>query len=242
MDYTIIIYIIFGVLPSLTWLAYYLTKDLHPEPKRMILKIFLWGAVITLPVFFVQLGLAKLLTMFDISPLAYQLIYWFLVIALSEEFFKYLVVRMKVVDSPHLDEPLDVMLYMVVAALGFAAVENVLYLFAPVGQMSFNQLISRTLIVDLIRFVGATFLHTLCSAVIGYSLAISFCEVKTKRWSVAAGIIMAVLLHGLYDFSIMTLDGYLKLVVPVVIILTLAFLVFWGFEKLKKMKSICKIK
>lgn len=245
MDYYIIIYVIFGVLPSLTWLSYYLREDLHPEPKRMILKIFLWGALITLPVFFVQIGLAKLLEIVNgsvsINPLANNLIYWFLIIAFSEEFFKYLVVKIKVVDSPHLDEPLDAMLYMVVAALGFAAIENVLYLFAPAGQMSFNQLISRTLIIDLIRFIGATFLHTLCSAVIGYSLAISFCEVKTKYLSLAAGILMATVLHGLYNFSIMTLDGYIKFAIPVVVILTLAFLVFSGFEKLKKMKSICKI-
>ena len=241
MDYTIILYIIFGILPSLTWLLYYLRKDLHPEPKRMILKIFLWGALITLPVFFVQIGLRFLLDQININPLVYELIYWFLIIALSEEFFKYLVIRMKVINSPELDEPLDIMLYMVVAALGFAALENVLYLFAPMGQMSFNQLIGRTLFVDFVRFIGATFLHTLCSAIVGYSLAISFCEVKIKYIYPTAGILMATLLHGLYDFSIMTLGGYIKFAIPVVIILTLAFLVLSGFKKLKKMKSICKI-
>lgn len=242
MDYIIILYIIFGILPSLTWLSYYLRKDAHPEPKRMIIKIFLWGALITLPVFFVQIGLAYLLAKMNLNPAINSLIYWFLVIALSEEFFKYLVIKMKVINSPHLDEPLDIMLYMVIAALGFAALENILYLFSPVGQMSFNQLVDRTLVISFIRFIGATFLHTLCSAVVGYSLAISFCEAKKKRLTLASGIIMAMLLHGVYDFSIMTLDGYAKMLIPVIIILTLAFLVFSGFEKLKKMKSTCKIK
>ncbi len=241
MDYNIIIYIIFGILPSLTWLSYYLRKDTHPEPKKMILMIFFWGALATLPVFFVQIGLKFILDQINISPLVHELIYWFLIIALSEEFFKYLIIRAKVINSPHLDEPLDVMLYMVIAALGFAALENILYLFAPEGQMSFNQLISRTLIVDFIRFIGATFLHTLCSAVVGYSLAISFCEVKIKNISLALGIFTAMTLHGLYDFSIITLEGNIKFIIPVAIILTLAFLVFSGFEKLKKMKSICKL-
>ncbi len=242
MDYTIIIYIILGIMPSLTWLMYYLSKDLHPEPKRMILKIFLWGTLITLPVFFVQIGLSRLLDVSDISNTAYNLIYWFIIIAFSEELFKYLVIKLKVINSPHLDEPIDVMLYMVVAALGFAALENVLYLFAPAGQMSFDQMISRALIIDFVRFIGATFLHTLCSAVIGYSLALSFCQVKRRYLSVGVGIILATLLHGLYDFSIMTLDGNIKFIIPAVVILTLAFLVFWGFERLKKMKSICKIR
>ena len=241
MDFIIIIYIIFGLLPSLSWLAYYLRKDAHPEPKRMVIKIFLWGAAITLPVFFVQIGLAYLLALTNFGPLAKSLIYWFLVIALSEEFFKYLVIKIKVINSPDLDEPLDIMLYMVISALGFAALENVLYLFSPTSQMPFSTLVNRTLMVSLIRFIGATFLHTLCSATIGYSLAISFCEVKRKYQSIAAGIIMATLLHGLYDFSIITLSGYLRIAIPVVVIFTLAFLVFSGFENLKKLKSVCKI-
>jgi len=241
MDYNIIIYIIFGLLPSLIWLFYYLRKDLHPEPKSMVLKIFLWGALITIPVFFVQIGFASLLDKIDINSTVRNLIYWFLIIAFSEEFFKYLVIRIKVLNSPNLDEPLDIMLYMVVVALGFAALENVLYLFAPMGPISFNALMSRTLIIALIRFVGATFLHTLCSAVIGYAIAISLCDRKNRLLEVALGVIVAVSLHGLYNFSIMTLGGYMRLVIPVLIILTLAFLVFAGFEKLKKMKGLCKI-
>jgi RsiW-degrading membrane proteinase PrsW (M82 family) len=242
MDYTIILYIVFGILPSLTWLFYYLSKDLHPEPKKMILKVFLWGALITIPVFFVQIGFAHLLEKTNLNPTISSLIYWFLVIAFSEEFFKYLVVKIKVINSPYLDEPLDIMLYMVVAALGFAALENILYLFTPTGQMSFNQLIDRTLLISFVRFIGATFLHTLCSAVIGYSLAISFCEVKKKYLPLGAGLIMATLLHGIYDFSIMTLSGYAKFAVPVIVIIALAFLVFSGFERLKRLKSVCKIR
>jgi RsiW-degrading membrane proteinase PrsW (M82 family) len=241
MDFIVIVYIIFGLLPSLSWLAYYLRKDAHPEPKKMIIKIFFWGALVTLPVFFVQIGLTYLLAQINFDATLKALVYWFLVIALSEELFKYSVVRLKVMNSPELDEPLDIMLYMVIAALGFAAVENILYLFSPVGQLSFSTMVNRTLMVTLVRFIGATFLHTLCSATIGYSLAISFCQVKRKYLSFAAGVIMAMLLHGLYDLSIITLNGSLKIIVPTIIILTLAFLVFSGFEKLKKMKSICKI-
>jgi len=241
-NYSIILAVIFGLLPSLIWLTYYLTKDLHPEPKKMILKVFFWGALITLPVFFIQTGLKSLLQESNVSPLIYNLIFWFLIIALSEELFKYLVVKLKVVNSPHLDEPVDAMVYMVVAALGFAAVENMLYLFTPMGQMSIDQALTRTLLADLVRFIGATFLHTLCSAVIGYSFATSFHQARMKHAPIVLGIIIATLLHGLYDFSIITLDGDMKLAVPAIIIITLAFLVFSGFEKLKKMKGLCRIK
>jgi len=241
-DYSIILAVIFGILPSLIWLTYYLTKDLHPEPKGMILQVFFWGALITLPVFFVQVGFNSLLEESVTNSLLYNLINCFLIIALSEEIFKYLVVKLKVVNSPHLDEPVDVMIYMVVAALGFAAVENILYLFTPMGQMPIDQALTRTLVADIIRFIGATFLHTLCSAVIGYSFAISFCQAKIKHTPIVLGIIFATLLHGLYDFSIMTLDGDMKLAIPATIIITLAFLVFSGFEKIKKMKGLCRTK
>ena len=241
MDYTIIIYIIFGILPSLVWMFYYLRQDLHPEPKKKILQIFFWGVVATVPVFFVQMGLQYLLQQFNLTSLAYNLIYWFLIIALSEELFIYLVIKFKVINSPDLDEPLDLMLYMVVSALGFAALENVLYLFSPLGHITFTQVIDRTLVISFIRFIGATFLHTLSSAVIGLSLAISFYEVKKRYLILFLGVVIATLLHGFYDFSIMTLDGYAKIAIPVVIILTLALIVFSGFEKLKTMMGICKI-
>ena len=180
MDYTIIIYIIFGILPSLTWLSYYMRKDAHSEPKSKVFQIFLLGALVTVPVFVVQICLAYLLGKLNINPTVSALIYWFLIIAFSEEFFKFLVIRLAVAGSPELDEPLDVMLYMVVAALGFSAVENILYLCTPGTALSFNELVNRTLAVAFIRFIGATFLHTLCSALVGYTLADSFSADHTK--------------------------------------------------------------
>ena len=241
LDYKIIIYIFFGILPSLTWLFYYLRKDINPEPKRVIIRLFIWGAIITLPVFLVQVGLATLLKNLELSPIITSLFYWFIVIALTEEIFKYLVVRIKMIGSHHLDEPVDIMIYMVVVALGFAALENILYLFFPAGQMSFDQIMGRTIFITLMRFIGATFLHTLCSAVIGYSMALSFFHIEKKRLTVATGILMATLLHGIFNFSIMQLDGYLKIVVPVAVILALAYTIFSAFEKLKTKKGICKI-
>jgi RsiW-degrading membrane proteinase PrsW (M82 family) len=163
------------------------------------------------------------------------------VISFSEELFKYLVVKFKVLNSHHLDEPLDVMLYMVVAALGFTAVENILYIFTPMGSFSLTEILNRTLILSFVRFVGATFLHTLCSAVIGYAVAISLCDLKNRRLEASIGIITAVVLHGLYDFSIITLKGNLKIIIPITILIVLAILTSLGFEKLKKLKALCKL-
>lgn len=242
MSYDIILYIIFGLLPSLAWLAYYLREDVNPEPKMKVLKVFIWGILVTIPVFLVQVGLVFLLGEFNFFPdILIAMIYWFLIIALSEELFIYLVIKFRVLGKKELDEPLDIMLYMIIAALGFSALENMLYLFSP-NQMSFYDLVNKVLVVIIFRFFGGTLLHTLCSGAFGYFLAVSSCAKRNKVVLLfISGIFLAVLLHGLYDFSIMTLNGYMRLVVPLAILIGLAIFVSYGFNKLRKMKGICKI-
>mgnify|MGYP001573730778 CR=1 FL=1 len=241
MDYKIILYIFFGVLPALVWLSYYLRKDVHPEPKLMVLKVFLWGAFITLPVFLAQLGLSALLAELNLPTFVVSLLYWFVVIALTEEFFKYLVVRGKVFNDCNLDEPLDIMLYMIISALGFAALENILYLFSPANNLSFNQVLNNTIIISFVRFIGATFLHTLASGTLGYFLALSFYETKNKTRLFLAGLSVAAIAHGLYNFSIMTFKGILQLSIPIIILTGLAIFMIWAFNRVKSMKSVGKI-
>lgn len=243
MGYKIILYIFFGVLPALIWLSYYLRKDLHPEPKRMILKVFLLGSLITLPVFFIQLGLSALLAEIKLPTFIISILYWFLVIAFTEEFFKYLVVKRVVFNSKHLDEPLDIMLYMIIAALGFAALENVLYLFSPADNLSFNQVLNNTLLISFFRFIGATFLHTLASGALGYFLIIEVYEIKKGGWFLFSGLILTSILHGLYNFSIITFKGTLTLqiAIPVTILIGLAVFVLWAFNRAKKMKSVVEV-
>lgn len=247
-----------GVLPSLIWLSYYLAKDLHPEPKRMIIKVFFLGVLVTIPTILIQLGLRFLFTgrihdndipapytlhLDESNPMLFVLIYWFLIISLTEEILKYLIVRTWVLKSMHLDEPVDVMIYMVVVALGFAALENIFYLFGFGFEIkgAIDEVVFKTSILTFVRFIGATFLHTLCSAVIGYAVAISLCDNVRRRLEALTGIILAVGLHGLYDFSIIEAVGIYRITIPLTIIVLLALITFSGFEKLKKLKGICKV-
>lgn len=241
MDYRLFIYIFLGILPAFVWLLYYLKKDLHPEPKRMILKIFTLGVFITLPTLLVQLGLTTLLTDIHINGVLKAFIYWVFVIALVEEFFKYFVVREGVFHSNHLDEPVDLMIYMIVSALGFAAIENILYLFSPVDGLSFSQVLNNALAISFIRFIGATFLHTLCSGLLGYFIAVSQYETRKKIRFFLIGILLAAILHGVYNFSIIELQGPYQIIVPVTILIGLAVFVMWAFKKVRKMKSVGKV-
>ncbi len=239
----IFILIILGLLPSTIWLLWYLKKDTHPEPKKMILKIFFWGIIIAIPVVLLELGVAAEINNINsflndhLNDFWIIFLYTFLGVALVEETLKYLVVRYKVLQHHEFDEPVDVMIYMIIVALGFAAIENTLLLF----YASYD-LFGATFLT-ILRFIGATFLHALCSGLLGYFLALSFFATRKKRIKfVLIGLGISILLHGLFNFCIITIEGYLKFIIPIIILITLAVFVRIGFKKVKKMNSICKIK
>lgn len=234
------LYIIFGVLPSIIWLLFYLKRDSHPEPKKQVITIFFYGVLIAVPAIFIEIGALKLfgcLNIWGISPFLITVLNTFFGVALVEELLKYLVVKEKILKHTEFDEPIDAMLYMIIAALGFAALENILILF-PLGPVFF---FNQALGISVFRFLGATFLHTLCSATIGYFLALSFFDTKNRRKLVLSGLSIATFLHGLYNFCIMKTEGDFKLLIPAVILIALAIFVFKGFKRLKKIKSVCKI-
>ncbi len=233
-------YIILGLAPSLIWLLFFLRKDSHPESKRMILKIFIYGIIAAALAAVIELSIFKafsLLNIASISPLLALILYHFIAIALIEEFIKYLVVRQNVLKNLEFDEPVDAMLYMIIAALGFAALENILVLF-PIGRPFLD-----TIYITGFRFIGATFLHALCSAVIGYFLALSIFETKKRFRLIATGLIISTLLHGLYNLSIINIvDNISFIIVPIIILIGLALFVSFGFKRLKRIASTCKVK
>ncbi len=162
---------------------------------------------------------------------------FFLIIALFEELLKYLVVKKFVVSSKEFDEPLDIMLYMIISALGFAALENILLIFSPGEPFGAMQGLN----FSLSRFVGATFLHTLASGTLGFFLALSFYSFKNRGKIFISGLGMAVVLHGLYNFAIIRLEDPLRSSIVLGILVGLAIFTTFGFIKLKGIKSICKI-
>ncbi len=237
-----LIFIFFGLAPSIIWLLFYLRKDSHPESNRMILKVFFYGMLIALVAALVEIGIFKIFSMTGISRIEkYQflffLLYNFIGIAMVEEFLKYFVVRQSVLNNPEFDEPVDVMLYMIIAALGFAALENIFVLFPKE-----NFLFIDTVAVSGLRFIGATFLHALCSGTLGYFLALSIATKKNGRLLIS-GLLIASFLHGLYNLSIIEIENNSGFVlIPILIITSLAIFVSYGFRKLKTIKSTCEIK
>ena len=224
------LYIIFGILPSIIWLLFYLRRDSHPEPKKMILKIFFYGAIITIPAILFETLFFEVVKISGLAIPAAFIVNIFLGVALIEETLKYSVIKQKVFNNPEFDEPVDAMIYMIVAALGFAAAENLLILF-PLQ----NPFLSEIFEISFLRFLGATFLHALCSAVVGYFIGLSFYRKRERNKLILIGLIIAILLHGFYNFFIIKIEKGLNLLMAFSLLIITAVFVSSGFKKLKNL-------
>ena len=160
-----------GVVPTFFWLWFWLREDQsNPEPKPLIISSFILG-MIAVPL---AIPFEKFVTSITSLPIA-VFVGW----AIVEEFLKFSASYLGGGHTQAEDEPIDVMIYVITAALGFAAAENALFLISPFleGQIFVGVITSN------IRFIGTTLLHILSSSLIGAALAFSFYQ---KREASAA--------------------------------------------------------
>lgn len=247
-------YILLGLLPSFIWLSFYLRKDKHPEPNSMVLKIFIWGMLLAPLAILLELLLIWLLNPeLNLSSLLSQtakdsffkiILATTLIPALVEEYLKYSVVKYKVLKNSEFDEPIDAMLYCIIAGLGFAAVENLLILFKT-PFLPFHD----ALATIGLRFLGATLVHALASGIVGYWLALGLLYTKRRKKLILTGLTIAIIFHSCYNYLIVTLFNHIgfeqKIILLLVIaflLITATFLVSYCFRKLKKQQAICRIK
>lgn len=184
-----------GLLPALLWLFFWLMEDrCEPEPKRHIFFSFFLGMVAVLLVLPLE---RQALSYFSGPTLLFV---W----AALEELFKFGAAYFGALRYAVFDEPLDAIIYLVTAALGFAAFENMLFLWTPLQEGD----LLRALVTGDLRFIGATLLHTLSCATIGVALALTFYQnVEIRRFAAVAGVVLAIFLHTLFNFFILGQSG-----------------------------------
>jgi protease PrsW len=234
---TSILLLLFALAPSLLWLVFYLRKDSHPEPNRMILKIFLAGMLSTIPAIYIETFLEGFFSSFQFPEIIFLFIYFFIGVSLVEELLKYLVVRFGAFGTSSLDEPIDIVLYMIISALGFAAFENVLLLF----KLTTLYPPSEIFFINIVRFMQAILLHALVSGLFGYAIALSFLQKKRRKLLFSTGLFIAVSLHGLFNLYIFTIgeQNLTLLFLPVIPLLFLSVVLSFAFRHLKKVKAAC---
>ena len=203
-------------MPALLWLWFFLKEDSRrPEPKWLILAAFLAGmlaVILALPSEMVAKCLASgtwpprgtgvmdtltfCRTLTDTNPI----FLW----AAVEELLKYLVAVVVVLWRKAVDEPVDAMIYLITVALGFAALETGLFLMEPLGRGD----ITGGFLTGNLRFIGAALIHTVASAVVGFSIAFTFYRGYVAQFvSLCTGLVVAIVLHALFNHHIIASGG-----------------------------------
>lgn len=215
--------VIFAAIAPVVVLLWQILKrdSANPEPPKMLMKAFFYGMVSTV-VTFIFLPVTEMIgdiTMLDDNPLALAFKQAFFSAALPEEGAKLLMLWLLLRNNPYFDERFDGIVYAVCVGMGFAAVENVLYLFSNYDSW---------LSVGIVRALFAVPGHFFDAVIMGYYY--SHYHFGTRRNPSTKALILAapVVAHGIYDgilFSYSIDDG-------VAVVALILFLVF--FNRLKK--------
>jgi RsiW-degrading membrane proteinase PrsW (M82 family) len=221
----ILIAILAGMVPALLWLFFWLREDRdHPEPRGLIFMTFVAGMLVVIFV----LPVEKFIAAFPFTSVT-KTVLW----AAAEELFKYGAFLAILFHNQYLDEPIDYPIYLITAGLGFAALENTLFILHPLQARDMTV----SLLTGNMRFLGATLLHSASGALIGISLGLTYFQPKFIRYAAGlVGFAAAVALHSVFNFFIIQKNGenFLQVfgflwVVTIIIMLL--------FEKLRRMGS-----
>lgn len=216
--------IILALVPGLFWTWYYLRVDKRrPEPLRLIAKVFFWGALATIPAIAIEFAVDFFTNYSSSLNLGVIAVSTLFVIAPVEELLKYFVIKEIIVRNPEFDEPLDAIIYAIVAALGFATFENILV--ATTGGQE----------AIVLRFATATLLHAIASGIVGYHLAVyTFGKETERKGVVAQGILIAIVIHALYNIIAST-DTPFTMPLIAVLLITMFVLLSKGMKEIRKL-------
>lgn len=180
-----------GLLPSFIWLWFWLREDRqHPEPRSLLAACFFGGILAVIAAVFAEKYIASI---YSDPTIRYTL--W----AATEEILKFIAVAVIALRSQENDEPIDAMIYCIVTALGFAALENALFIMNPLSGGE----IAKSIVTGNMRFMGATLLHVVSSASIGFTLGYVFYHGKLAKIIAAiVGLCGAIAIHTAFNLSI----------------------------------------
>jgi RsiW-degrading membrane proteinase PrsW (M82 family) len=229
-----------GFLAAFVWLWFWLKEDESPEPRRLIILAFV-GGMLAIPLALVMQcswlsGVLEYIHYTDTdctkgvptdisSNISLVLLVGF---AAIEEFVKYLSVLILIFWRREYDEPADAMIYLITAALGFAAVENAFYLWNP-----FQTALLHGFTTANLRFLGPTLLHTLSSGVFGYFIAKAFLSSWLREeFDALLGFLAATVLHSLFNIFILSSEGH-RIEPALLLLIVSGIFILFSFERIK---------
>jgi len=211
MDTEIIL--ILALAPAIFWLWFFYSRDRYePEPLRWIITIYVLGIMITIPVALFEGIIGLIVSDFLIAVVVAPIV---------EEYAKFFVVRNTVFRTREFDEPVDGIIYAAVVGLGFATLENIIYVFSSL-ETSFLFAVQTGVVRALISVPG----HVLFSAMWGYALGQArFTPGAARDKVVKHGLIMAMVSHALFNILLFHNLGF------AVLVLVFVPLLWWFITK-----------
>ncbi len=211
--------VIIAVIPGIALsLGLYLTDRYDREPVRLLLKLFLFGMLAAVPTIFME----RILSGFNFFGGIFS-IFWtaFIVAGLTEEYFKRLVVMKIAYNHQAFDEKLDGIIYCAYSALGFATIENIMYVVSGFDADPY---------IGWYRGILSVPAHMLFAVTMGYylSLARFSPDEATRSHYFARSLIVPILLHGTFNFILMA--G-----ISLLMILFIPFVIYLWIANLKKL-------
>ena len=200
----------------------YLTDRYDREPVSLLSRVFLLGFLSSVPVLLAEILISQL----NIFPGIFGVLFTsFIVAGLTEEYFKRLVVLKTAYLHASFNEKLDGIIYCCFSALGFATIENIMYIFTYHTSNPF---------VGLYRGVFSVPGHMLFAVTMGYylSLAKYSRNPKNKNSYCRKSLIYPVLLHGTFNFILMTEMSVVFMFIP--------FVFFLWYINLRKLNHFYK--
>ena len=187
--------LLLAVAPTLFIFLYIYRKDrVEPEPLHLVVWVFSLGALSVIPAALIELLFSEGVFLSAV------------VAPLVEETAKFLIVFFAIYRHAEFDEPVDGIVYATAAGLGFATIENILYV------------LEGGLAVGIVRAVASVPGHVVFSGIWGFALGTAKFRPEKKRMRIIlSGLAGAMLLHGLFNFSLAVFEAAGLLLILLVI-------------------------
>jgi len=213
-----------AALPIFVFLFLVYRKDTEKEPPKLLILCFVFGAIAVLPILVVELFLGGVVSFTD--PALGAFYNAFVVAAFTEEVFKFLVLYLIIWKRKEFNQYYDGIVYAVFVSLGFACVENIMY----VLQSGFT--------VALMRAVLSVPGHGFFGVAMGYFFALARFNPQKRTKLLWLSLLVPILIHGLYDFFLFFVEGISNPTIVVVIYVCFVALVIfmwvYGIKRIRK--------
>lgn len=220
-----------ALLPVVLLLFFIYKRDPLPEPTSYLLKAFFFGVLIAIPASIAEAIIMKILysglSITESSVTIFNaFINGFIVAAVPEESLKLIALYLILRKNPYFDEHYDGIVYAVFVSLGFAAIENVCYLYSNID--SFYQ-------VGILRALMAVPGHYAFGVLMGFFYSLYYFVNRSKRNKYLI-LLAPIFAHGIYD-SLLFMSGVNEILGGIGVLACIVFCIMMHRYCLKRIRS-----